>query len=146
MFPERSGAWRGQLRDLTVPVTYLVRAPRGRTRSYHVDLIYTPRLTNVAFRVTPPAYTGLPRRQGPLPEQGLSGLVDTVVECTAESNRPLSGGDLQLEWQDGGSEAVILTPTAAGARTVRGSFSGGRVATVPSGSMAKGGGVLWRSK
>ena len=129
MFQESDGSWRGQLRELTVPVRYTVRAPRGRTRGYRVGLIYTPQLTKVTFRLTPPAYTQLPPQEGPLPEKGLAGLVGTRVDCVVESNRPLRGGDLELEWQDGRTESVTLSPAKPGAESVQGYFviaDGGR--------------------
>ena len=82
MFPEADGAWRGQLRELTAPVRYTVRTRDGRTRAFRVALIYTPEFEKVTFRVTPPAYTGLPAQEGPLPEAGLAGLAGTKVEVT----------------------------------------------------------------
>jgi len=122
MFPQADGAWRGQLRELTVPVSYTVRAAKGRTRAYRVDIIYTPQIARVTFKVTPPAYTGLPASEGPPSEKGIAGLAGTQVECTAESNRPLSGGDLALEWRDIPAETIKMEPTGEGSKSVKGSF------------------------
>ena len=48
----------------------------------------------------PPAYTRAAIYDGPLPENGLSGLVGTRIEVRARSNRPLSGGAVELASQD----------------------------------------------
>ena len=106
MFEERDGGWRAQLTDVTAPLTYWVRAPKGRSRSYTIGIIYTPQIERVAMRLSPPLYTNLPPTEGPLPQGGISGLRGTQVSLTAHSNRPLSGGELRLSLVSG--EKTVL--------------------------------------
>lgn len=122
LFPERGGGWRGVLRDLRAPVRYTVRAPRGRTRAFEVGIIYTPEIRQVIFRLTPPAYTRMPAREGPLPERGLRGLEGTKVECVARSNRPLAEGDIEVEWEGGDVERIAMAPGEEADNSVGGEF------------------------
>ena len=96
MFPEASGAWHATLTSVTSPGRYFVRAHTGRSRSFRIDVITVPRLEAVRFRITPPAYTNRPPYEGPLPQGGLAGLPGTKVQLWVQSNRPLSGGTLEL--------------------------------------------------
>jgi hypothetical protein len=118
MFEENDGTWRGQIMDLEVPVRYTVRAAKGRSPAHEIALIYTPRLSKVRFRTTPPGYTGLSAWEGELPERGLSGLPGARVECFAESNRPLASGDFVLRLADGAERVIEMTPTRPGASEV----------------------------
>ena len=94
MFPEPGGAWRATLTNVTADARYFVRARGARSPRFSVSVLTVPKLQNVRFRITPPAYTHRPPVQGPLPPSGLTALPGTTVQVWAKSNRPLSGGDL----------------------------------------------------
>lgn len=96
LFPETEVSWRTSLAGITAPGRYYVRSHAGRSRRYRLDLLTTPRLESVQFRVTPPAYTGRAPYTGPIPPGGLAGLPGTQVEVQVRSNRPLSGGQLTV--------------------------------------------------
>jgi hypothetical protein len=96
LFPEPGGKWRATMASVTESGQYHVRAPGGRSEKYRLDVITVPKLEKVSFIITPPAYTQRPAYQGPLPQGGIAGLPSTKVEVRALSNRPLSGGKLEL--------------------------------------------------
>jgi hypothetical protein len=104
------------------PLTYLVRAPYGRSRRHRVDVIAVPQIERVTFRVTPPAYTGQSPVEGPLSGGRLSGLAGTSVELAATSNRPLARGDLYFEPRTGARRAIACAPDAQDPRRVRARF------------------------
>jgi hypothetical protein len=123
MFPEGNGHWRAAVANVTAPGRYFVRADRARARSprHRIGVITVPRLTDVRFRVTPPAYTRRSAYEGPMPAGGLAGLPGTRVDVWTTSNRPLASGLLLLTAAQA-TRKVELMPTAPGAQEVHGSF------------------------
>ncbi|HEY2837630.1 MAG TPA: hypothetical protein VGJ26_00665, partial [Pirellulales bacterium] len=109
MFQQQDGAWRAMLTSVTTQGEYFVRARRSRSPRYALDVITVPRLEDVQFHVEQPAYTRRAPYEGPLPADGLAGLAGTIVRVTAKSNRPLSGGDIQIQ-TTAGHRAVELKP------------------------------------
>lgn len=110
MFREADGRWRAVLVRVVEPASYYVRSGRSRSTKYQMGVITVPRLEEVRFRVTPPAYTQLGPYEGPLPEGGLSGLPGAKVEVWARSNRPLAGGSLVVEGE-GERQEINMRPT-----------------------------------
>ncbi len=96
MFPDSPGRWRASIASVTSPSQYFVRARATRSHRYEVEVITVPQFEEVRFRVTPPAYTRDATYEGPLPQGGLSALAGATVEVRTKSNRPLSGGTLEL--------------------------------------------------
>ncbi len=96
MFMEATGKWRTTIAGVISSGKYFVQGPDVRSRRYQITVATVPVLQSVAFRITPPAYTHLGPYQGPLPQGGISGLPGTRVDVTAQSNRPLSGGTIEL--------------------------------------------------
>ncbi len=121
LFAESDSKWRGTVANVTTPFSYFVRARGSRSQHYQVQVITVPRIEAVTFRTTPPAYTGLPTTEGPLPEGGISGLPGTLVSITARSNRNLSGGSLIYVAGEKRSESA-LKPVATGSDSVQGTF------------------------
>ena len=121
MFEAGDGNWRASLAQVTSPAKYYVRSGNARSRRHQIDLIYVPEIEEVRFRIIPPAYTRRAPFEGPLPPGGLSGLPGTIVEVTAKSNRPLSGGTVQL-FSEAGSNAVALLASANDPNVALGSF------------------------
>jgi len=122
MFQEDEDDWRTQVQEVREPLTYFVKAPQGRSHRYTVAVTYVPRIEQVTFRITPPSYTGLGARRGPVPQGGLPGLPGTKVEVTARSNRPLRLGDMELRLRKSGPQRLGLQPVSEGSRSVRGEF------------------------
>lgn len=121
MFPDAAGKWRGQLAEITTPCRYFVRGRGVRSRRYQIEVITVPRLETVRWRIAPPAYTGDAAYEGPTPSGGLAGLRGTQVQVWATSNRPLSGGVLEIE-AGGSRRQVELRPPAQDSRDVSGRF------------------------
>ncbi|HOW69106.1 MAG TPA: hypothetical protein PKY77_00780 [Phycisphaerae bacterium] len=127
MFPESSGSWRVTLANLTSSRRYYVRAARSRSRRYDIGIQMVPRLEAVRFRVTPPAYSHRASEDGELPPGDLTGLPGTRIEVWAKSNRPLSGGWVDLitpsagpaSTPAGAAGAAVSGPSAGGAATAR---------------------------
>lgn len=105
MFDEGGGKWRATLANVTAQTTYHVRATGARSQRFKVAVVTVPRIEAVRVRVTPPAYTNRPPFEGAIPQDGISGLAGTTVELFAKSNRPLSGGVIDVE----GGAAVVMT-------------------------------------
>lgn len=127
MFPEANGTWRAQLSRLVENSTYMARVERARSANYKIRVITTPRIEDVQFTITPPAYTNDAATTGPLPKGGLVGLPGTRIQVTARSNRPLSGGEIKLTG-DGTNETVTLKPVDAGDSAAVGEFKISRTA------------------
>ncbi|MBS0263165.1 MAG: hypothetical protein JSS02_14570 [Planctomycetes bacterium] len=124
LFSEGVGKWRAAVAAVTAPGVYYVKAPVTRSRRFRISCLTIPDLTEVTFRITPPAYTGVAAYEGPLPPQGITGLAGTRVDVRARSNRPLSLGTLELTGDDR-TERVTLSPAAddGTAHEVQGSFT-----------------------
>ena len=120
MFPEADGGWRATVAQVTAPGQYHVRSHAGRSKKFRIGVTTVPRLEQVRFRVTPPAYTNHQPYEGPLPQGGLSGLPGTRVQIWAKSNRPLSSGSVRVPPTD--SNAVKLEPLSPGSQEVSGTF------------------------
>lgn len=131
MFPVADRKWTTSVAGVTSPSKYFVRARSSRSRQFKIEVITVPRLAEVRFRETPPAYTRRAAYEGPLPQGGLAGLPGTKVEVWAKSNRPLSGGSLQMQFRaaasperaaEAGREPIPLVPVAGASQEVAGSF------------------------
>lgn len=120
MFPEPDGRWRATVANVIEPREYFVRAGRARSEKFAIDVITVPRLEEVTFKVTPPAYTNRPPYEGPLPQGGLAGLPGTRVDIRASSNRPLSAGS--VDFSPKSIPSLALAPLASQAREVAGFF------------------------
>jgi len=67
------------------------------TSTWHdVEVILQPKFTNATIKVTPPQYTKKPAQEFPLEGNEISIINGSDVSLTITSNRPLSGGELQL--------------------------------------------------
>lgn len=121
MFPETDGRWRALISNITAPMQYHVRAGSARSRRFTADVITVPRFEDVRFKITSPPYTRLPDYEGPLPQGGLAGLRGTRVIVAATSNRPLSGGTMNVVSKEQ-ERAVAMQPVAEGANDVTAEF------------------------
>lgn len=124
MFGEPGGLWRATVASVTSPLQYFVRCKAGRSHRFSLDVITLPKLESVRFQLTPPAYTNRGAYEGGLPQGGLAGLPGTRVRVSARSNRPLSGGTLQVTGAQGDSVLVRteMQPAAPGEHEVSAAF------------------------
>jgi hypothetical protein len=133
MFPEGDSHWRASLAKVAASASYYVRSYRARSEKHSIEVITVPKIENVKFRITPPAYANRPAYEGPLPKEGVAGLPGAKVQVCATSNRPLSGGVLTITMRSTGSAGakaeenavtkVTLKPTAADSVEVAGEFA-----------------------
>ncbi|HEX4125300.1 MAG TPA: hypothetical protein VHY37_11280 [Tepidisphaeraceae bacterium] len=101
MFPDGEGKWLATLADVENPGKYFLRSGRARSVRFNLAVITVPQIQKVTFHVTLPSYTNRPPYDGPMPQSGISGLAGTQVVVHAESNRPLSGGHLEVTTASG---------------------------------------------
>ena len=124
MFPEADSFWRTSLAKMTEDAVYYVRTDHARSTRHGIEVIMIPRIENVRFRITPPAYTNRSAYEGPLSKEGLSGLSGTKVEVWATSNRPLSHGEIVLtSGQDESGTSISMFPKTLGDSEVSGEFT-----------------------
>ena len=124
MFPEADSHWRASLAKMTEDAIYYVRTDHARSTRHSIEVIMVPRIENVRFRITPPAYTHRTAYEGPLSQEGISGLPGTTVEVRATSNRPLSRGEIAVTTShDNVVTTVPMLPTASGSTEVVGEFT-----------------------
>ena len=95
MFDEGDDRWRALLSRVTESLEYQIRSGRARSEKYRIDLLRVPEISQVTFRVTPPAYTGAGTTVVKAGEP-LRGLPGTEVVVLATSNMPLSAGRLEI--------------------------------------------------
>ncbi|MEX1229459.1 MAG: hypothetical protein WEB58_04415 [Planctomycetaceae bacterium] len=122
MFPEAGDKWRASLARVTESATYYIRADKARSPRYKIEVISVPQIESVRFRITPPAYTRESAYEGPLPKGGIAGLTGTKVQMWAKSNRPLSGGAIDVT-SDDASTSFPMKPTAAGSDEATGELT-----------------------
>ena len=96
MFPEADGVWRAVLSKVVEPGDYYVRAYRARSERYHIDVVTVPLIDGSRLRIVQPEYAGRAPYEGPMPRNGVSGLLGTKVQVFLHSNRPLGGGTIGL--------------------------------------------------
>ena len=99
MFSDATGVWRASIVNITDPFEFFLRIRRARSETVSVDVITVPDISDVKVEVAAPLYTGLSSYRGVVPPKGIEGLPGTRVTITASSNRPLSGGRLELHEQ-----------------------------------------------
>jgi hypothetical protein len=123
MFPEGNGQWRATVSNVIVPGTYAVRSGSARSKFYQIEVITVPKLEGVRVRVTAPKYANKAVYEGTVPDGGIAGLAGTKVEIFAKSNRPLSGGAMDLSLEGALTPMnVAMFPIAAGSSEVVGTF------------------------
>lgn len=110
MLAESETAWQSLLSRVTEPLTVYARSGSSRSRKHQLDVQMTPQITASKVTITPPEYTKTSPYRGPIPEQGIRGLVGTQVEWSVSSNRPLQVGKLAIRYRNGIQESFDLTP------------------------------------
>jgi hypothetical protein len=112
LFSEGVGKWRASVAAVNASGLYYIKAPVTRSRRFKLECLTVPSIEGVKFRVIPPDYTRAAIYDGPLPENGLSGLVGTKVEVRVRSNRPLTSGSLEFTGGDQ-RQVIAMAPASA---------------------------------
>jgi len=129
MLPEKERSWQAILIRVSEPMDLFARSGASRSSIGHLKVLMTPKIESVRVRVTPPEYTHRAVFDGPIPNEGILGLAGTQVEWIAQSNRPLSSGQINLQLEKSGTQSIVLSPRMASnetalaeSREVHGSF------------------------
>ncbi len=113
MLSQSDHKFQAVLTRVTEPLTLVARSGSSRSTSKRLNVTLTPKILPPTVVITPPAYTRGSVYQGAIPDQGLVGLKGTQVDWTVRSNRPLAEGKLTLQFSDGQTEVIKLTPAAS---------------------------------
>lgn len=100
-FHESGNTFIQRLEKVTVPVQFCFQTGRSRSRWHEIKLKLQPLFSSVKIMVTPPRYTGLAPEISFIGADGVTAMKGSNVELTVVSNRPLSGGDLELQPRSG---------------------------------------------
>jgi hypothetical protein len=100
-FHENGNAFIQRLEKVTVPVQFCFQTGRSRSRWHEIKLKLQPLFSSVKIMVTPPRYTGLTPEISFIGPEGVTAMKGSNIELTVVSNRPLSGGDLELQPRSG---------------------------------------------
>jgi hypothetical protein len=119
MFQESSTHWRTTVSTVTDNFRYFARIARTRTEKREIQVITVPDIEELRVQMVPPEYTRDPVYDGPISSRGIIALAGTTITITARSNRPLSGGIVQLPGSD---DSVSMTSASAASREVVGRF------------------------
>jgi len=84
------------LENLREPVTYFARTGRARTHRFEIAINTVPRIEDVVINYEYPAYTHKDPETRVLAEEPIKGYVDTKVSMRVRSNRPLQGGQVEV--------------------------------------------------
>lgn len=116
MLAQSEHKFQAVLTRVTEPLTLLARSGSSRSQSKRLSVTMTPKIVATQVTITPPAYTRGSVYRGAIPEQGLVGLKDTLVNFEVRSNRPLAEGLLTINSSDSNNasdgELIKLLPTA----------------------------------
>lgn len=113
------GSMFGNLNSVLSDVHFHIIGMYGESAPFHVHVINTPQIRETAVRIVYPPYTGLPPFEGALPEGGPIGVRGTQVTLQIASNRPLSGGSIEIR-TDAAAEStkvhiqkIVMKPKSA---------------------------------
>lgn len=98
-----------QLPNIQQPLTYRFFLNDGRGEEWRVELIHPPVVSEIAFEVTPPPYTGLPPAR--LAAGSLSVLAGSRLEISGKSSQPLLRAQLALAGEE---RSIPMKPEGAG--------------------------------
>jgi tetratricopeptide (TPR) repeat protein len=84
------------LENLREPVSYFARTGRARTHRHAIAINTVPRIEDVVINYEYPAYTHKDPETRVLSEEPIRGYMDTKVTMRVRSNRPLQGGQVEV--------------------------------------------------
>lgn len=121
-YQESATRYSQRLERVTENLEVAFVAGRARSNWMRVEVLMQPKVNGVHLTVAPPAYTGKPAVNFPLGTQPLAPIAGSHVEAIIGSNRPLKGGKLLIESQDGKGPREI-SGQIAGPASVRFAWS-----------------------
>jgi hypothetical protein len=110
MLSRGSTQWQAMLTDVHDSMDYFVRSGSARSERGKLTVQWTPKITSSRIRITPPEYTRKAVYDGPIPENGIAGLIGTEIVLTLESNRELSVGEIQFRFSDNTESTLEMLP------------------------------------
>ena len=84
-------------KELRRDMQFYFASSRTKTPTYQVQVVDVPYLTHLRVRVKPPAYTGLPVREGADNDGNLAALFGSKVALSFEAQKPLSSAKLVFD-------------------------------------------------
>ncbi len=90
------GVMLGNIASVLSDFSFRVEGPRGKSESVRIAAITVPEIRDTAVKLVFPEYTHLAPFEGPMQEGGPSGVRGTRVTLLIASNRPLSGGSIEI--------------------------------------------------
>ena len=121
MLAETDAQWRTFLTRITQPARYHVAAGSTRSPTYDLKVKLTPQIVEVDCKIQPPPYTRRSAYEGPLPQNGITGIAGTNVRFRIKSNRPLKSGTVRLQI-DGEESTADMMPIDSDPNLVAGEF------------------------
>ncbi len=117
------GTYVAQLDRLTQDTAYYVSADTGRSPRYLIHVNTAPQLHKLTVTMHPPTYAKQPDKTVELtPESEISGLSNTQVDVSVESDRPLTEARLDLDRQGMPPLHLPLAPQTGDPTRATGSF------------------------
>lgn len=117
-FQESDRRFAQRLEKVVSPVEFCFSTGKGRSRWQEVELLLQPEIAAATVSVTPPAYTGLAKREFQAGREEIAGYRKSRVGLFVTSNRPLSGGLLTIDPKDGLSSQKQVVGVLLGQNTV----------------------------
>ncbi len=98
MFKSQDGSYFQTIEDIRSDLIYWAGIERGRSKYYRASLCKTPRIESVRVHYRYPSYSRLQERNTTLSESDntLKAYKGTEVTMNVTSNRPLSGGEINI--------------------------------------------------
>ncbi|WP_435008846.1 hypothetical protein P12x_000095 [Tundrisphaera lichenicola] len=122
--PERS--YEATLPRVAGSLSYRVTTEAARSRAYRVTAVEPPRVSKIAARVEPPAYTQLPPGPARDPSR-IEAVEGSTIVLSVETNTPVES--IELNWPEV-AKPIALTPAGKGmTATLRAEASGSYVLT-----------------
>ncbi|MBI3986486.1 MAG: hypothetical protein HY343_06180, partial [Lentisphaerae bacterium] len=107
-----------RLEKVVSPVEVCFMVGRARSRWHQVQVLFEPLVALAHVTLTPPAYTGLPKRQFFAGTENVAGVRGSRAELTVTSNRPLLDGTLTVKPRNGLAPDEAIPGARKGSNTV----------------------------
>jgi hypothetical protein len=82
------------------------------SRKRLVKVALTPMLDHAFVTITPPAYTGLKPAETPFDFKEVRALAGSQIQFRVRSNRPLSGGSIEMQSEGAPAAPILMQPSA----------------------------------
>lgn len=105
-YREGKQSFARKFENALAPLEFAFATGRARSDWHQLDVLLQPKVSSATVTVVPPEYTGKQTQTYPLDSGEIKVLEGSTVSLELQSNRPLSGGKLQLNSLDKRSDAV----------------------------------------